>query len=1226
MNSDPFNVALTGVRAGEKVIANRGKDNVAGSSMVFIDDFPVLRSWYESLTFEREHELLTKVSSLTIFAGKTASEIKDWLVDNTLYTKGKEVYLNDFNIRVRDVVLGGSDFARYLTEADIESFARPSSAPGGYWTIKDIYNRCIRNRSTTSAWEEGKDDGKAVLVFRPNLWIVAMGTPQAYEGFYVDLTAKDNKSLLSEGCIVNGTNDVGRLFTLWGVPYGVLARSREIPLTRRELLDCVKKRFPGEDETVDSFAEEIEPFEGGYYKSLMQKIMRSAALQVYSDKQSWYGPIALCVDFVLLVNHPGAFHPDLQTFVSGAESAFKRAAVTILEDSYISRPEPLVRLLTRAILCKQHHKVWIPTLDDVVDSLDTILKAYYSDSVFDYPEFVKENTPILPRDPLDAKWCVHAQLTECGSFKGDIAMVAHIVANKWATAHLGRDEIVIIREKIPLIHAIDMHSIPDYVYCFDWSSLNALGYLSFEQVVGSTWKYSSAYNPRRRASLPSATNTPFVGLLRIAQQRTYDLLRKNPRTQRVKTGNEMDIEGRISEGYLCGIIGSRKIKAKNGKWYLVSTNPYSLKGRVVMASPTTRLGKTNDKSSQTVADNKSRGLGVVIPEDVRLDAIRIFDALLENGVILTKRHVGPYYWFTGYTLKYDRESDEYVLNDNISSNSRPWRDFLTPSALVDLVERLNSTTTIVDGALRTTAMGLDANWSQTIKKLLTSLPTEDLVSLQSTLQFSIEYIEFPSVNIQGKGTAYVAKLRDLIVVETLSAIAVATPFALHRTNQRIFKISFQPLINKILDIIVEEIFGRRGSVIGHRWRTIQDKTRTPHGYQLDIIERLSSNDRVHIIDADAGSGKTLCVFADIQRKIANGTMPSYILYFTIKTGIETAIKEANLFGLDSNVVVPLLNRKTRNDVIIPGVVNVIKYDHGRMNGLEEKIIAIVSDSYVIFDEFDTVLNPCQKTSAAIGFIRRSKYAVALSATPLKDRHIEYLIPWLQQLVPFSVVYSNIWTAIGAMISKRVDYGITVVKNRVEAIFMTNELVEYELLMSAPLGGRINPRDFHRAVNMCFTVSLREQVRQTIEWLNIAPVFLVVRKREEQQLAKELLIERGLKENEIGLIGEEGTTTTYLEGDDSTVRVLITTVYNTRSYTATKMGVLIQGVFFVSEATRIQTLGRIKRQTQKRKEIYEVTVHAGLLSKVLERYDSERSMIDAARSISEIVGGDLIGSW
>jgi hypothetical protein len=380
-----------------------------------------------------------------------------------------------------------------------------------------------------------------------------------------------------------------------------------------------------------------------------------------------------------------------------------------------------------------------------------------------------------------------------------------------------------------------------------------------------------------------------------------------------------------------------------------------------------------------------------------------------------------------------------------------------------------------------------------------------------------------------------------------------------------------------------------------------------------------------IIDSDAGSGKTLCAFSDVARNIREGTMPSYLVYFTVAGGIQTAVSEATYFGLKTNILIPL-KTKTRNIEITKGVVNIIKYDHARIEEMEDALLEIAPDAFVIFDEFDTVLNPCKKTSVALDMSRRAKRVIAMSATILKDRHIEYLIPWLQQVVSFRVTYSNIWNALGATISKRVDYGIDIVRKHIEASFTVSEEILYENLMSRPEDGRLSPTDFRRAVELCFSVCLRRQIDETILWLKTAPVLLVVRKKEEQIIARDLLMKKGLKEEEIALIGEKGVSTTYIEGDGSKTLVAITTIFNTRSYTATKMGVLIQSVFFVSEATRIQTIGRVKRQTQRRKEIYEVTVHVGVLSKVLERYDSERSMIDAARSISDIVGGDLVTSW
>jgi len=60
---------------------------------------------------------------------------------------------------------------------------------------------------------------------------------------------------------------------------------------------------------------------------------------------------------------------------------------------------------------------------------------------------------------------------------------------------------------------------------------------------------------------------------------------------------------------------------------------------------------------------------------------------------------------------------------------------------------------------------------------------------------------------------------------------------------------------------------------------------------------------------------------------------------------------------------------------------------------------------------------------------------------------------------------------------------------------------------------------------------------------------------------------------------------------------------------------VTSVYASNNATREQLEGRINRPGTPYKKLYMYTVHAGILSYILERHDSARSLSEAIKAIS-----------
>lgn len=1186
-----FSLSLTGARAGDVIVASLDKNNMAGSSMLLLDDVPPLRSWLAALDDSAWARLTTALSGARGFGDMTSNQIREWLTTHS-HDDAKETYLNDLpRIRVRNVTLSGKDVVKYLDEAEIARVATETSGDQSDWTIRDVYRVFVDSRSLSSP----KDDGRVVLVFRYHLWALRVGLPHTYTGWYIDDTIKYGTVKASPSRSIYLTGDS---------PYAVIAPRGRQPVDKSTLIEHIAATFfRGDERDYRQCVALLSGARGGLYRSLMQKLVRSAPASVSFRGDIYRPDSCLAACFVSLVLHPGEFNEDLQIFVTGVESALKRAIVTVLEDSYYDDAMGLARVLGWALVLKTHKGEWHPSLDELSATLGILLGALESRRTFVYD--LKE-TPTEPLDrPDSARWAVYALLRACGSFSTDIAMAGQIYQREWHSSVRESDSTP---WTMPLEHAIDIHSNPDIGYCFDYASIEALRVVDFGDLSSRVWTGSSRYNPRKGHVAPDETRDDFVAALRVAQRRVAHYALPPARVNVARQAErEASLEGTIDERLVSGIVGARLVTARNNRKYLVSINPGDSDARVVMLNPHGRSEKT-------------QGGLFTIGDDVRTYLVELFDAMLREGVKIAKHNVAGYEWLAGGTLRLG--DGGFTLS--LGGESRAWSDYLTPTVYATRLE--SDTSVSVDDAIRRVrGDGLEQDWAGRIRSLLSSVERDALIRLACSIANLSDVVEFPSVNRKGEATRYAARIRDVRSVELLTLVSAIVPSILTRTSPRHFRVHFLPFLGILGEMIDSIVATGTRATIG--WAAISDgRGRRLMPHQAQIVSMLATRGRIKILCSDVGTGKTMCIFEDVRRCIAEGTMPRYCIYMTVDSGVETAQAEASCYGLATNILIPLKNNKM-NMTLKSGVVNIVTYPRARLNGLGDLLMELAGDSYLVFDEFDTVLNPCKKTSLALDLSRRAYRAVCCTATPIKDRHAEYLIPWVSQIVPFVVKPSNLWTAIAAIIPGVVDLGIEVVDERVEASFTAEEEVEMALYAASATQGRVSPKLFARIVGVCYAACMREQIAQCLEWLNRGEVvFMVMRKESEMLEARGELEARGVARGELVCIGPRESRTTFLQGDESGVRVILTTVYHTRAYTATRAGVLIQGVYFVSEATRIQTLGRIKRATQTRKKIYNVVVHAGLLSQVLDRYDAERSMINAARSISDVVGGDLLSSW
>lgn len=1128
-----------------------------GTEIIIYGEYPPNTRALEEMNEETRRNLITVLSLLPHFSGYSEEKIMAELMEKSIES---EVYINDIQgIKMKFIKLGGSYFSDMIDEESRNELMMGNPENDGIWDVSEVYSILMKGRKKNVA-AKSIEKGRGTLVFRPSIWrlVLNMEISGKYNGLYI--------TPLGEAHI--GEVE-GRIYIISDPSCGLVSALNP-PLQREDLNKIIMNLLEVTEEEILATEDLLSKLTPSMHKSLIQKVIRSHANYVSGIDSR----LVLLSSLTLLLLHRGSFVPELQKFNTGIESATKRLAVSICEDSYIENYKVIVSLFSAATI-SQLDPSWKPSLEQISFWFQAALTALEDERYFIYSTKPSEPLPLS----LNPYSIAPRLLNFLRSFEGDINML-NSINGKYKKSK------VVNRPEIPIYHMIDHHCITSVAYYF-FTPQNP------SDLFHLLWEKLSGYNPRKGGRID--TEDAFVREARFAQEMVwriqYDPFFSPLDPQREVVG-ETKIEYTLDESWISKLVGTNEVKVKGGS-AIVTVKPDDVSHFIAIKKPS-----RGNKEPELKEEEKEAAIKEIMEKYSKGVSVKVktpaFPGIKEM-------------W-----LKYDMETGDW------SVDGRPWKEIIKTSISLPLYEHVPEMN--FENSL--TVYGAPGM----LKNALNELKGMTLISIEvlRRLIFHISNyrgkIEMFSISRDGSGTDYVVTLEDIEVFKILCYLSYLFPGALARSSLTTFSIVSGPFFWSIRDYIIESYRNRVSSSFS-KWKSISDtRKRVLWEHQKDTVNRMKERTekgyRGHIVWIPVGLGKTLIVLTYISWLIEKNLMPPYIIYSLPPEAMESIIAELKAFNLGINILSGI--KKDSNRDIKKNVVNIIKHDHMRM--MEEELLNVVPHSFLIIDEFHKVLNPTKRTTVALELSRLSHDFIAMSGTIIKDNNIESLIQWLEQVCEFQVDKENFYVGFSAVISKRVETKVSVERNFIYVMLEGKEKEDYEAYVPPKLGGKKEKpteEDFMRAWEILYSVCYKKMIHACAEYIREGKgVFVVVRNKKDQEKFREELL-RDLKENEIWLITKD-TPINLVSGTKSPIKCVITTPQYSQGYDITAMTVMLTSVYRMNDATREQLEGRINRISQKSSSILILIYHSGFLTSILEKHEYMRAFSSSMKGYADIV--------
>ena len=432
-----FTVIITGARPGEILIGTSKTSHDA----VFRLTKGIIPPSQESLDEIREYPdlwkmFINKLGSIEFFANLSISQREEWLKNHQV--KG-DIDISEFENTEGEFLQLGDSTLLTLDENQIDEILTHT-----------LPISTIRNMFKGKPGSEGLK-GRHTLIFYRQFWKVSVifREVKQYSGLILDV---ENGILINDYDVNSEKNtqqkqiiifdDFAKDYIKKGTKFIVedkqeiafLINKSNRKITDDQYFEIVLKMHPSYTiNDINHIKYGCRTFTPAAYKSLLQKIIRFRASKITIEEYTYDSSFVLSTILVILLLHPGSFVPDIQRFVSGKESAFKRLVITLFEDSYVpySYSNDIVSLTCYAYLC-QRYKGWNPSIKSVKKLLRIADIAY--NNICNLRWSIKSGISITPYvisnkikdEPIKI---VSAMIEELKSFNSDLAMIRDIANN-----------------------------------------------------------------------------------------------------------------------------------------------------------------------------------------------------------------------------------------------------------------------------------------------------------------------------------------------------------------------------------------------------------------------------------------------------------------------------------------------------------------------------------------------------------------------------------------------------------------------------------------------------------------------------------------------------------------------------------------------------------------------------------------------------------------------------
>lgn len=1216
-------VTITGIRENEYIVGTKTQ-SLGAIVKITEGNVPPNKDALDAIREQPNlwNRFVDKLGSIPFFSSLSNSDREKWLTENEV---SSDVYIDEVDgIMIEVIDMGNSDLLK-LNEDQIAKLLSGNALPGS-----EIH-KMFPNKPGSKGLK-----GRVTLIFRRSIWRVTMydSIVQEYTSVVFDtLTGNVHK----EGASVE--KDDGSIHLMENLGHkkensiGIISWKSDDNIEESSL-EVIKEFFDVTDNDIKTIETGLSRFTPAGLKSVLQKIIRFRPLFIkfgsIINRQEISSEIVLFVTLRKLMLSSGSFVPDIQRFVSGMESAFKRLIVTLFEDSIITEENIDIALgIMSCALLAQRIKNWKPNRDILRNFFTLALAGIDSNTafLFDIGRGLKRTPYDLEKSTSSVEY-ISSFLDEMRSFEGDLGMVRDI-ATHFPSIGDSSDERP---EIMPIEHSIDQHWAPEVVFFYTHDTIHSqkrAGSKPFAGLMMNIFSEVTGVNPRREGrKRRTGTNIhpydvdfedrPFVIETRQAQKLLLKAKQKSYRPKREKLDGEFIYNYTLDRSWLAGLLGSISLKISNMS-VIVTLDPNELEELVVIKKPSRDSPKDPD-------DNK-------VPEHIKEIAIDTVRGMLQRGHKLRNTTFGG--------------SKVFMRNNIYYIDNEEWDSFRTNrTEIIPFIEDIPDSDShfqelniALENSLLTEGIVRDP-----YQKVMELLERSDPMEVRRMATYlSSKEIRVNPLSRDGGGSKNAVLIEDAGCFQLLLKLSSLCPHVLHREPHTLFFVApLQPLLVMLKEWVMDYInkIPLEGLIdapdIGEWPKLIDEDARELWEHQIHAVdEMLEAHDagrNGHFLWANTGLGKTLIVLTYLSKLQERGKLPPYIIYTLPPEALTSIKRELELFGLTVELLIPLKNvdKKYRNGGFtinhgtIPNrfVVTLILHDHIK---IIDSLVTLMPQTILIIDEVHNCLRQSLRTEATLNLSNLSQEFIALTATPVIDNDIYKLIWWLKRVVPFEVDSNTFWVAVNAMVSKIVKTNVEVERDEIHIDMDDDDIDEYRKLVPPSLGGtNKNPRpsDFSEAMNICYKTCTKAMIDVAIQNKDFG-VFLVARNIQHQQEMLGMLIDGGIDQDDIFLI-EKGSSIVLNdklvnEGKVHDYKFVITTLSRSAGYTLSRLQMMITCVYPSNNAIRTQLDGRINRLDQYAERIYYLVFHTGILTNILERHNGAKSLEMAIKALSEEVG-------